>query len=68
MAKRQKANEQEETLADAFKIFDLNGTNEITPEDIFGVLSRLGENVSLEEIREMYLEIDTQNAGKINYP
>ena len=67
MSKRLKATEQEDNLQDAFNIFDESGNGEIVASNLFNVLSKLGENITLEEINEMIIQIDINGDGKIDY-
>ena len=67
MSKRLKATEQEDNLQDAFNIFDESGNGEIVASNLFNVLSKLGENITLEEINEMISQIDINGDGKIDY-
>ena len=45
MSKRIKSTEQEDTLSDAFKIFDHSGSGELVADDLYSVLTKLGENI-----------------------
>ena len=67
MSKRLKATEQEDNLQDAFNIFDESGNGEIVASNLFNVLQKLGENITLEEINEMISQIDINGDGKIDY-
>lgn len=67
MSKRVKATEQEDTLSDAFKIFDHSGNGELVADDLFQVLTKLGENINMDEIHEMIRQIDLNSDGKIDY-
>ena len=66
MSKRLKASEQEDNLQDAFNIFDINGNGEIVATNLFEVLTKLGENITLDEINEMIHQIDANGDGKID--
>ena len=66
MSKRLKASEHEDNLQDAFNIFDINGTGEIVGTNLFEVLTKLGENITLDEITEMINQIDVNKDGKID--
>ncbi len=67
MSKRVKATEQEDTLSDAFKIFDHSGNGELVADDLYQVLTKLGENITMDEIHEMIRQIDINSDGKIDY-
>ena len=67
MSKRVQASEQEDNLSDAFKIFDVNWNGELVADDLYSVLKKLGENITMEEIHEMIGQIDINNDGKIDY-
>ena len=66
MSKRLKASEHEDNLQDAFNIFDINGNGEIVGTNLFEVLTKLGENITLDEINEMISQIDVNHDGKID--
>ena len=66
MSKRLKASEHEDNLQDAFNIFDINGNGEIVGTNLFEVLTKLGENITLDEITEMINQIDVNKDGKID--
>ncbi len=65
--KRQKQEEQEDTLQDSFKLFDRNNDGQITADDLYETLSKLGENISKEDIEEMIRTIDIDGDMAINY-
>ncbi len=65
--KREKQAEQEDTLADAFKLFDRNSDGQIMADELHYVLSHLGENITKEEIEEMIRTIDIDGDMAINY-
>jgi Ca2+-binding EF-hand superfamily protein len=65
--KREKQAEQEDTLSDAFKLFDRDNNGLITPEELFHVLKNLGENITKEDIEDMIRMIDADGDMAINY-
>ena len=65
--KREKLAEKEDTLADAFKLFDRNSDGQITADELHYVLSHLGENITKEDIEEMIRTIDDDGDMAINY-
>ena len=57
----------EDELREAFKIFDSDCDGVIDAEDIQRTMVQLGEEVSLEDAKEMVEEADMDGDGKINF-
>lgn len=51
----------------AFSAFDLNGDGVLTAEEIYQVMTELGENVSLSDAKDMVAAADANGDGKINF-
>jgi len=56
-----------ERLWAAFKHFDIENTNEITPENIVEAMARAGRKIPLEDIRKMVREVDLTKDGKLSF-
>lgn len=65
--KRQKQEEQEDTLQDAFKLFDKDNDGKISANDLYDTLFKLGENLTKEDIEEMIRTIDIDGDMAIDY-
>ena len=70
MIKNGKKDESEETLREAFKILDKDGSGEITKDELRGVLnafSQSGEEISDADIDAMIKEADVDGDGSISF-
>merc|ERR1712183_240382 len=67
MARKAKAVDTSEELAEAFKIFDKDGSGFIDAKELKNVMEGLGEDLTDEEIDEMVKEADLNGDGKISY-
>ena len=56
----------EEDISDIFEIFDKNGQNRLSPEDVLKVFSKIDENISKEEILQLFEECDLDHDGYLN--
>eukprot|EP00761_Pharyngomonas_kirbyi_P012427 gb/GECH01012454.1/.p1 GENE.gb/GECH01012454.1/~~gb/GECH01012454.1/.p1 ORF type:complete len:165 (+),score=61.94 gb/GECH01012454.1/:1-495(+) len=56
MTAKMSEKDSKEELMKAFRLFDLNNTNSITLDDLEQVAQDLGENVTMEELKEMISE------------
>jgi len=56
-----------ELLADAFKVFDPEGKGYVLASDLEGVIRRLGQQVTADEVTHMIAAMDARGSGKIHY-
>lgn len=61
------AEETEEELIEAFKVFDKDGSGFITASELKQVMIELGEILTDEEVEEMIREACVDGDGQINY-
>ncbi|XP_073123802.1 uncharacterized protein [Henckelia pumila] len=59
--------QEESFIYEAFKLFDKNGDGKISIEELGSVLRCLYPNVTVEELREMIREVDTDGNGTIEF-
>jgi Ca2+-binding EF-hand superfamily protein len=57
----------EEDLLNCFKVFDENGDQFITAEELKSVMKRLGQNLNDDEINLMITEADIDGDNRINF-
>ena len=57
----------EQDLENCFKVFDANGDQFITADELKNVMKRLGQNLSDDEINLMITEADTDGDKRINF-
>lgn len=67
MAKKMGDVDTEEELTDAFKMFDKDGNDLISANEIRSVMASLGEKLTEEEVKDMIDDIDQDGDGHINY-
>ncbi|XP_048736680.1 calmodulin-beta-like [Ostrea edulis] len=63
----QSAEDEEEELRQAFRVFDKGGCGYITASDLRSVLQCMGEDLTEEEIDEMIAEVDIDGDGRIDF-
>lgn len=56
-----------EELKEAFSLFDKNGDQSISREELGAVLRALGRNPTQKEVEDMMREADTDKSGNLNY-
>lgn len=56
----------EQEMRSAFKVFDVDGSGTISPEEIYKLMASLGENLSEDEIKSMVKEVDKNGDGSID--
>mmetsp|Transcript_4610 Transcript_4610/g.6799 ORF Transcript_4610/g.6799 Transcript_4610/m.6799 type:complete len:161 (+) Transcript_4610:86-568(+) len=59
--------DREAEALEAFRVFDKNGDNLISPEELRLVMKNLGEDLTNEEVIEMIREADEDGDGYINF-
>ena len=59
--------EERELLADAFQLFDPEGKGYIDAKDLGGVIRRLGQQLTPDELAQMLEAMDGRRSGKIHY-
>ena len=68
MKERKKEDEfNEEELSDVFKVFDKDNSGFISASELKEVSSKLGRNLTDEDVKEMMKETDLDEDGKISY-
>ena len=67
MGKKMKNSDTEDELRDAFKVFDKDGSGDISAAELRHVMTNLGEKLSDEEVDDMIREADIDGDGMINY-
>ena len=66
-ARKMKDPDTEEDLIEAFKIFDKDGSGNISAQELRHVMTTLGEKLTEEEADELIREADTNGDGYIDY-
>ena len=59
--------EEEEKLREAFRIFDHDDSGFISEADLRHLMTKLGENLTDEEISEMVSQADKDHDGQVSY-
>ena len=54
-------------IAEAFRIFDIDGNGLISPSELQLVMNNLGEELSESELNELIKDADLDGDGQINY-
>lgn len=67
MTKQKFTSEQIEEFRAAFDLFDQDGNNAISKEELGTVMRRLGLNPTDEELRDMIREHDQDESGQIEF-
>ncbi|XP_035680773.1 calmodulin-A-like isoform X2 [Branchiostoma floridae] len=67
MARKQREQDNEKEIREAFRVFDKDGNGFITASELRVVMANLGEKLSDEEVDEMIDEADIDGDGHINY-
>ena len=67
MTRKMKEPENEEEIIEAFKIFDKDGNGLISPDELLHVMLSLGDNINIEEVKELIKDADLDRDGYINY-
>lgn len=67
MSKQQRKGLSQDTLKDAFRIFDKDDDGFISVEELRSIMKNLGDKMTDEELDEMLDTADTKHDGLINY-
>ncbi|KAI8072601.1 calmodulin [Gongronella butleri] len=67
MAKKQRDTDAAQELLQAFKVFDKDGNNYISRDELRQVMDSVGERLSQAQLDEMIQEADIDGDGRINY-
>jgi len=67
MAKKMKDTDAEEEIREAFRVFDKDGSGQISADEMRSVMANLGENLTDEEIDEMIREADVNGDGEVDF-
>lgn len=67
MMAKNMSRDPERELHEVFAVFDQNNDGYISQDELFDVLTKLGEVVTKEEVAEMIAEADMDGDGKVNY-
>ncbi|KAM0005030.1 putative EF-hand domain-containing protein [Helianthus debilis subsp. tardiflorus] len=62
-----KEDEKLEDLKKAFRMYEMDGTDCITPKSLKRMLSRLGESTSVDECVGMIRQFDINGDGVLNF-
>lgn len=64
---RENAENAEEEMLEAFKVFDSDGNGMISADELKQIMFNLGEKLTQEEVDDMVKEADIDGDGEINY-
>ncbi|KAI9332063.1 hypothetical protein BDR26DRAFT_869592 [Obelidium mucronatum] len=67
MARKLKDSDAEAEIREAFRVFDKDGVGYITVAQLRQVMQNLGENLTEQEINEMFSEADIDGDGRIDF-
>ncbi|XP_052097729.1 calmodulin-A-like [Mytilus californianus] len=62
-----KLNNPETELLNAFKLFDKDGNGFVNVDELKYIVTHLGDQLTDEEVQEMFDEADLNNDGQLNY-
>ncbi|KAG8739215.1 calmodulin-like 3 [Ceratobasidium sp. 414] len=57
----------EDEMREAFRVFDQDGSGQLSPEELKTMMNSLGENLTDSEVQQMIQEADTDGDGQIDY-
>ncbi|ORX46319.1 calmodulin [Hesseltinella vesiculosa] len=67
MARKQRDTDTTQELRQAFQVFDKDGNNYISKDELRQVMDSVGEKLTQAQLEEMIQEADTDGDGRINY-
>ncbi len=67
IARRVKVGDLEDGLLEAFKVYDRDGNGYISDTELLSVMTRLGEEVTMDEVKSMIAAADSDGDGQISY-
>ncbi|KAI8336718.1 calmodulin [Chlamydoabsidia padenii] len=67
MVKKRRDTDAVQELREAFQVFDKDGNNYISSDELRQVMISVGERLSEQELDEMIREADVDGDGQINY-
>lgn len=67
MSKHLRAEDYEDNMRSAFRVFDCDGNGYITRLELKQAMNKLDPSLTEDEIDEMLAEADANKDGKINY-
>ncbi|XP_063717122.1 uncharacterized protein LOC134844393 [Symsagittifera roscoffensis] len=59
--------DSEETVRQAFQLFDQDDDGFITVSELYRMMANLGEHLNMEDVKQMVRDADFDGDGKINY-
>lgn len=65
--KLQVANDEDEDIIEAFKVFDLDRDGFVSVDEMKSVLSSFGLSLPRNEIEDMFASVDIDNDGQLNF-
>lgn len=65
--KLQVANDEDEDIIEAFKVFDLDRDGFVSVDEMKSVLSSFGLSLPRNEIEDMFASVDVDNDGQLNF-
>ena len=67
MARKIDADESEDEVKEAFRVFDKEGNGFIPSAELRHIMTNLGEKLNDDEVEELVLEGDVTGEGHVNY-
>ncbi|OAF65977.1 hypothetical protein A3Q56_06298 [Intoshia linei] len=67
MMKQNQSNATEESLLEAFRLFDVNNNGYLTIEELYEMMTNRGDKLTDDEFTDMINEIDIDGDGQIAY-
>ena len=67
MRKRARDTDTEEELVEAFKVFDRDSNGLITYQELYLVMTQIGEGLTIEDCQDIIAAGDRDNDGMLNF-